>query len=441
MDQQKLSSEKAAIKAVAAASIGNALEWYDFSVYAFFAIYISQNFFPESNSSIQLISAFLIFGVGFVIRPLGAVLLGNYGDRAGRKALLTFTIILMAAGVLIIGLAPTYAVIGIGAPIFILVGRVLQGFSAGGEMGGASAFLVEYANEENKGKYAAWLQASMALSNILGALVATCVTLVFTQEQVASWGWRIPFLLGVLIAPVGLYLRNKLDETPQFLIEEKRKKERNEKQQQTMPIVKALFKYPKELVLGVAFSVLWVVSVYTLIIFMPTYEQQTLHFSSFEAFVASLIANVFMFTGCLLSGLYSDKIGRQKMLLIATGLLFIGIYPMLVLIQNVHTFLMLILTQTVFCILVSLFVGVAPSALSEIFPTEVRSTGISLTYNLPNALLGGFAPAILTLFTEVFQNTFAPAWYVMICAVITFLAILFMPKYHKAFVIPKSQAY
>ncbi|WP_051575251.1 MFS transporter [Sporolactobacillus terrae] len=434
-------SKKTAIKAVAAASIGNALEWYDFSVYAFFAIYISQNFFPSSNHSIQLISAFLIFGVGFVIRPLGAVLLGNYGDRAGRKALLTFTIILMAAGVLIIGIAPTYAVAGIGAPIFILIGRVLQGFSAGGEMGGASAFLVEYADEKNKGKYAAWLQASMAISNILGALVATVVTLIFTQEQVASWGWRIPFLLGVLIAPVGLYLRNKLNETPQFLIAEKRKQEDKDLGRKTVPLVKALVKYPRELIVGVGFSVLWVVSVYTLIIFMPTYEQQTLHFSSFEAFVASLIANVFMFAGCLLSGLYSDKFGRQKMLLIAAGLLFVGVYPMLLFVENVHTLLMLIVTQTVFCLLVSLFVGVAPSALSEIFPTEVRSTGISLTYNLPNALLGGFAPAILTLFTEVFQNTFAPAWYVMVCAIITFIAILFMPKYHKAFVATESHVY
>jgi MHS family proline/betaine transporter-like MFS transporter len=208
-----------------------------------------------------------------------------------------------------------------------------------------------------------------------------------------------------------------------------------------MPLLKALGKYPKELLLGVGFSVLWVVSVYTLIIFMPTYEQKTLHFSSFEAFVASLIANVFMFVGCLLSGFYSDKIGRQKMLFVSTGLLFVGVYPMLLLIQNVHTFLMLIVTQTVFCILVSLFVGVAPSALSEIFPTEVRSTGISLTYNLPNAILGGFAPAILTLFTEVFHNTFAPAWYVMICAAITFIAILFMPAYRKAFVTVDSHAY
>jgi MHS family proline/betaine transporter-like MFS transporter len=433
-------SKKTAVKAVAAASIGNALEWYDFSVYAFFAIYISQNFFPTGDSSIQLISAFLIFGVGFVIRPLGAIVLGNYGDRVGRKALLTLTIILMAAGVLVIGVAPTYYAIGFGAPFLILIGRVLQGFSAGGEMGGASAFLVEYADEKNKGKYAAWLQASMAISNILGALVATVVTLAFTQEQVASWGWRIPFLLGVLIAPVGLYLRNKLDETPQFIIEEKKRK-KTSKTNQAMPLLKALGKYPKELLLGVGFSVLWVVSVYTLIIFMPTYEQKTLHFSSFEAFVASLIANVFMFVGCLLSGFYSDKIGRQKMLFVSTGLLFVGVYPMLLLIQNVHTFLMLIVTQTVFCILVSLFVGVAPSALSEIFPTEVRSTGISLTYNLPNAILGGFAPAILTLFTEVFHNTFAPAWYVMICAAITFIAILFMPAYRKAFVTVDSHAY
>lgn len=434
LSEEKPVAHKTAIRAVAAAAVGNALEWYDFSVYAFFAIYISQNFFPSGNSSIQLMSAFLIFGVGFIIRPLGAVILGNYGDRAGRKSLLTLTIMMMAAGVLVIGVAPTYYAIGFGAPLLILIGRVLQGFSAGGEMGGASAFLVEYASEKNKGKYAAWLQASMAVSNILGALVATLVTVLFTQDQVASWGWRIPFLIGVLIAPVGLYLRETLDETPQFIEEQKKIKQVNTEHEK-IPLLKALSKYPKELLLGTCFSILWVVSVYTLIIFMPTYEQKTLHFSSFEAFVASLIANIFMFAGCLLSGLYSDKFGRQRMLLISAILLFTGPLPILLLLQHIHTFPMLIVAQTVFCILVSLFVGVAPSALAEIFPTEIRSTGISLTYNFPNAILGGFAPAILTLFTEIFHSIYAPAWYVMICAAVSFVSILFMPQFKKAFAV------
>lgn len=420
------------IKAIAAASIGNALEWYDFSVYAFFAIYISQNFFPNGSSSIQLLSTFLVFGIGFVIRPLGAVILGSYGDRAGRKSLLTVTIIMMAAGVLVIGAAPTYYAIGIGAPMLIVLGRILQGFSAGGELGGASAFLVEYAAEESKGKYAAWLQASMAISNILGALVATVITAVLTQEQVLSWGWRIPFLLGVFIAPVGFYLRNTLDETPQF-IKEIKSHSGEKTNKKRLPLFQALSKYPKELAVGTGFSVLWVVCVYSLIIFMPTYVQKTFHFSSFEAFIASLTANVFMFAGCLLSGLFSDKIGRKWILISATALLFVGVYPLLVWLHDFHSLTTLIIVQTVFCLMVSVFVGVAPSALSEIFPTAIRSTGISLTYNFPNAILGGFAPAILTWLTEGLHSVYAPAWYVMICAVVSFVAILLMPAYKKAF--------
>ncbi|MGG3644022.1 MFS transporter [Bacillus gobiensis] len=424
--------KKKAIKAVAAVSIGNALEWYDFSVYAFFAIYISQNFFPSGNSTVQLLSAFLVFGIGFIVRPLGAIVLGSYGDKAGRKSLLTWTTILMAIGVLVIGLAPTYYAIGIGAPLIIVFGRILQGISAGGELGGASTFLVEYASEENKGKYAAWLQASMALSNILGALVATIITAVLTQEQIVSWGWRIPFLIGVLIAPVGLYLRNALDETPQFIKELNIQKEEKGNKKK-LPLLQAIRKYPKELMVGTCFSILWVVCVYTLIIFMPTYVQKTFHYSSFEAFISSLIANVFMFFGCLLSGLYSDRVGRRRILLLAAGLQFVSIYPLLLVLQHFHSIITLIGVQTIFCILVSIFVGVAPSALSEIFPTSVRATGVSLTYNIPNAVLGGFAPAILTWFTEGLHSSYAPAWYVMLGIVVSFVAIILLPRYKKAY--------
>jgi MHS family proline/betaine transporter-like MFS transporter len=194
-------------RAVVAASIGNMLEWYDFTVYASFAIYIAHNFFPSNDPSIDLLKAFLAFGVGFIVRPIGAIIIGIYGDRAGRKAALTLTILVMAAGTLIIAAAPIYAVIGFGAPLLLLTGRILQGFSAGGEIGGAAAFLVENASADRKGIYASWLQASMGMSNILGALVAMSVTALLAPDQIMSWGWRIPFMVGLLIAPVGLVLR------------------------------------------------------------------------------------------------------------------------------------------------------------------------------------------------------------------------------------------
>src|ERR1700761_5143962 len=192
------------------------LEWYDFTVYALFAGYIGSNFFPDTDPAINRIKAFLFFGLAFVVRPLGAVIIGNYGDRAGRKAALTLTILLMALGSGTIALAPTYAAIGIGAPILLLLGRVLQGFSAGGEIGGAAAYLAESAGEGDRGVVTSWLEASKGMSNILGALAAFSVTSLLSADQIVAWGWRIPFLFGLLILPAGLFLRRALHESASF---------------------------------------------------------------------------------------------------------------------------------------------------------------------------------------------------------------------------------
>jgi MFS transporter, MHS family, proline/betaine transporter len=264
---------RAGRRAVAAASIGNALEWDDFSIYAFFAIYFASNFFNHADSGVQLIEAFLAFGLGYVIRPVGALVLGSYADRQGRKAALTLTISVMAIGTLVIGVAPTYAAIGIGAPLVIVCGRLLQGLSAGGEVGGAAAFLVEHAPPEKKGKYASWLQASMGITNILAALVATCMTLAFTHEQIRDWAWRIPFLLGLTIVPVGLWLRRTLHETPAFQAEMERQS--REHRAQRLPLLQIVRDYPRQLLIGTGLSILWVVSVYVLIIFLPTHAQCT----------------------------------------------------------------------------------------------------------------------------------------------------------------------
>jgi MFS transporter, MHS family, proline/betaine transporter len=201
-------------RAVMAASIGNALEWYDFSVYAFFAVFIAQSAFRQEANGAQLLKAFMAFGLGFIARPLGALIIGAYGDRVGRKAALTMTIMTMAVGTAVVAFAPPFTAIGIGAPLLIVCGRMLQGFSAGGEIGGATAFLIEHAPANKKGQYASWLQASMAISNILAALVATAITLTMSKETIGNWGWRIPFVIGLGIAPVGLWMRKTLDEHP-----------------------------------------------------------------------------------------------------------------------------------------------------------------------------------------------------------------------------------
>ncbi|MCW0208853.1 Proline/betaine transporter [Achromobacter veterisilvae] len=413
-------------KAVIAASAGNALEWYDFTVYALFAVYIGQNFFKDANPTVQLMTSFLAFGLGFVVRPLGALVLGSYGDRAGRKATLTLTIMLMALGTLLIAAAPPYAAIGVGAPLLIVCGRVLQGFSAGGEVGGATAFLVEHAPEGKRGQYASWLQASMGISNLLGALVATLVTTLLTEQQVGEWGWRIPFIIGLAIAPVGLWMRAALDETPHFREEQERQARQNARVK--APLLAVIRNYPKELLTGLCMSVLWAVGPYALIIFMPIYVQKSMGFTSSQAFLAALVGNLFLTGGCVFSGTLSDRYGRRNLLRAAALVLLIAVYPLMMWLQASHTQMTLIVVQSLFCLMVAMYVGVAPAALSEVFPTAVRSSGMSLTYNTAVTVLGGFAPAILTWITYTTGVAFAPALYVMGASIVALVALTVLPQ-------------
>jgi MHS family proline/betaine transporter-like MFS transporter len=411
---------------VIAASAGNALEWYDFTVYALFAVYIGQNFFHNSDPTVQLMASFLAFGLGFVVRPLGALVLGSYGDRAGRKAALTLTIMLMAVGTLLIAAAPPYAAIGVGAPLLIVCGRVLQGFSAGGEVGGATAFLVEHAPEGKRGQYASWLQASMGISNLLGALVATLVTTLLTEQQVGEWGWRVPFIIGLAIAPVGLWMRRALDETPHFREEQARQERQGDHVK--APLLAVLRNYPKELLTGLCMSVLWAVGPYALIIFMPIYVQKSLGFSSSQAFTAALVGNLFLIGGCVFSGTLSDRYGRRTVLRAAALILLIAVYPLMMWLKATHTLGALIVVQSLFCLMVAMYVGVAPAALSEVFPTAVRSSGMSLSYNTAVTVLGGFAPAILTWITYTTGVAFAPALYVMGACVVALVALTLLPQ-------------
>ena len=413
----------AGARAILAASIGNALEWYDFSVYAFFAIYISRNVFVDTGGAAALINAFLIYGVAFVARPVGAVVLGAYADRSGRRAALTLSLILMAAGSLCIAVAPPYAVIGIGAPLLILCGRLLQGLSAGGEIGGAVSFLVEHAPPGRRGAYAAWLQSSMGVSNILGALTGTTLTAILTPEQLASWGWRVPFILGLSVAPVGLWLRATLEETPAF------EHEGAERPKYLLTSLRDVFvERPAALAIAAGVSIVWVVSVYTLLLYMPTYVQRTLGFSPSAAFTASMVGNIAMVLGCIFAGRISDRIGRLLTVRIGTVLLLVTTYPVLAWVVSAKTVTALFIGQTLFCAMVSVFTGSVPAVLAALFPARLRSTGVSLTYNFAAVVFGGFAPAVLTFLTETTHNTMAPAFYVVAAATVSLIALAFVPR-------------
>jgi MHS family proline/betaine transporter-like MFS transporter len=414
-------------RAILAASLGNLLEWYDFAVYALFAVYIGANFFPHENPGADLVKAFLVFGLGFVIRPLGALLIGIYGDRAGRKAALTATILIMAGGTLIIAVAPTYAAIGIGAPLVLLAGRVLQGFSAGGEIGSAAAFLVEHSPPARKALFAAWLQASMGMSNILGALVAFTITSLLPQSEILRWAWRVPFFIGLAIVPLGVYLRRTLEETPAFRAE--LSIDRGTRQ----PLRHVFREHSFELAAGFGISILWAAEVYVLLIFMPVFLQKALGFTPTQAFGSSLIENVVFVAGCFGFGALADRVGHTRVQSYGAALLLISVLPLFSWLAHSRSMGVLIVVVSTCGLMAASFCGVAPTTLSGLFPTSVRATGVSLAYNAGFTLFGGFAPAILTWFTATGAGSvYAPAWFVMLAAIPALIALRFEARHRSA---------
>lgn len=419
---------RAGLRAVVAASVGNLFEWYDFTVYAFFAVYIGGSFFPSDNPDTDLIKSFLAYGVGFIARPVGAVLIGQHGDRVGRKAALMLTIMLMAAGTLLIAIAPTYAAIGLGAPLILLAGRLLQGLSAGGEIGGATAFLMEHAPVEKRGIFASWLQATMAMSNILGAVIGLSVTALLDPQQMSAFGWRIPFLVGLLIAPIGLYLRRTLEETPIFMLAMEQAG-RRPAGPGLSPVLGLLRDDWRTLLAGFGISVLWAAAPFSLIIPMPAYAQHTLHYSGTDSFAAALISDVVLVAACFAAGALSDRIGRRRVLALAAFTLLVVVAPLFYRLQSSHALLTLTLVQCGFCLATGLYLGVAPAGLSEIFPARTRATGIALSYTAAVVGLGAFAPAVQVWLTHILGGAaLVPAWYVMLAAVGSLIAIRWLPQ-------------
>lgn len=417
-------------RALMATCIGNLLEWYDFTVYALFAPYIAVSFFPGSDPNAGLVSAFMTFGAGFVVRPLGAVMIGAFGDRSGRKAALTLTIWIMGAGTLLIAAAPTHATIGPAAAWLLLCGRLLQGFSAGGEIGTASAWLAESASATDRGALTAWQEASMGLSNILGALVAFTLSATLSSAQIQAWGWRVPFLIGLLIVPAGLLLRRSLPETAEFEMAQRRGRLAGVTRS---PLQLAVGTHAAALAVGFGVSILWAVAVYVLNIYTPVYVQKAFGFTAQQAFAASLIGNVLFVLTTLLAGRWSDRLGRRAVLTAGALALLLGVLPLYRWLQAVPSTGVLILAQSAFCTMTATFVGVAPAALAELFPTAIRATGIALVYNAAFVVFGGLALPILTWITrQAHGSPMAPAYYVIGAALVGLLTLPFFEARRRA---------
>ncbi len=399
-------------KAVAAAVVGNVLEWYDFAVYAFVASIIAKKFFPQTDEVTALLSTFLAYGLGFVARPLGGIIIGRLGDTHGRKTALLLTIFLMAAGTVLIGLLPTYASIGVLAPLLLVIARLMQGFSAGGEWGGSTAYIVEWAPKGQRGWYGSFQQTSVVAGLLLGSGVAALLNTLLTADQMNDWGWRVPFLLGGILGPVGMYMRRTMKETPAY-----------EKVAHT--VQKTAPDDSGWLLAGRAFgfTIVWTVCFYVLLNYMPTYTQKYLKLSPSAALWSNTIG-LFALLVCIpLMGRLSDRFGRKPLLLTCCIAFVVLPYPIFNYILSGISYVELVAVQVLFAVLISMFSGPGPAAIAEIFPTKSRSTWMTSGYALAVAIFGGFAPLISVWLIDKFQSPTAHVFYLIGAAIVSTLVI------------------
>lgn len=400
-------------RAVAAAVAGNLLEWYDFAIYAYMAVIIARNFFPASDEVTSLLSAFAAFGIGFVARPLGGIVIGRLGDLKGRKTALLVTIALMTGATVLIGLVPGFAQIGVAAPMLIVAARLVQGFAAGGEWGTSTAFIVEWAPHERRGLYGSLQQCSVAGGLLLGAATAAAISSFFTAEQVDEWAWRIPFLLGGVLGPVGLYMRRHIGETPAYA---RARDPRSGAQATIRPARLAARAF--------GFTILWSVAYYTGLTYLPTFLQQHAGLTRASALWSTSLGLLCMVAATPLLGALSDRIGRKPLLLAACAAFILLPYPLFEFLLSRPSFASVVAAQCLLSFAIAVFSGPGPAAIAEIFPTHARSSWMSTGYSLSVALFGGFAPYIATWLIATTGNPVTPAFYLMAAAAITAGVIL-----------------
>lgn len=416
--------EQAAKKAVTAGAIGNFVEWYDYSVYGFFATVIASQFFPSDDPVASLLATFAVFAVAFFMRPVGAFVFGHYGDTVGRRNTLAAAIILMGIATLTIGVLPSYAQIGVLAPILLVGARLLQGFSAGGEWSGSAAFMVEYAPENRRGLYGSWQQFSIVAGLLVGSGMGALLGAVLSEDALNAWGWRIPFILGMVVALVGLYLRLRIEDTPAFRIIE-------EKEEVTeAPVKESFTAHGGESITAIGFTVAWTVAYYILLTYMPTYVSQTLGLPLTQALLSNAIGLVVLMTLIPFTAALSDSIGRKPLLIAFSVLIAVFTYPLFLLASTKVLFL-IVVAQVLFGLIISLFSGPGPASLVEMFPTNVRYSALGVSYNIAVAAFGGTAPFIATYLISRTGSNLAPTFYLIVAAVITLFFVSRMKETYR----------
>ncbi|KJK41356.1 MFS transporter [Streptomyces variegatus] len=405
-------------RAVKAAALGNAMEWFDFGVYSYIAVTLGKVFFPSGNPTAQLLSTFGAFAAAFLVRPLGGMVFGPLGDRVGRQKVLAVTMIMMAAGTFAIGLIPSYATIGVGAPVLLLAARLVQGFSTGGEYAGASTFIAEYAPDKRRGFLGSWLEFGTLAGYIGGAGLVTIMTALLSADDLTSWGWRIPFLIAGPMGIIGLYLRLRLEETPAFAAEA----EKAENNRPKTPLREMVTGQWRALLLCVGLVLVFNVTDYMLLSYMPSYLTGQLHYDETHGLLVVLGVMAVMMIAQPFVGALTDRVGRRPV--IATGcagFLLLSV-PALLLIRQ-GSLLAVALGMGALGMLLVCFTASMPSALPALFPTKVRYGSLSIGFNVSVSLFGGTTPLVVTALIGATGNMMMPAYYMMAAAVIGGFAV------------------
>jgi MHS family proline/betaine transporter-like MFS transporter len=407
-------------KLYVAGLVGEIMEWFDFTVYGFFALIIAQNFFPAEDHFVSLIAAFSAFAIGFLMRPIGAFIFGYLGDRYGRKKVLTTSMLLMAFPSLIITLTPTYETIGIFAPILLVLMRMLQGISVGGEHTGSIIYLAELSDYNKRAFAAAVPFIGTILGVLMGSLVGVGIFILFSHESIVNWAWRIPFAMGVLIAFVGIMIRKHLPES----------NTNNEDKYTLMPIAEIFQKHLSPFIKVFLMNLPFAVGFYTVFIYNPIWMQQFLHDSEQYTLEINSIALILAVLVMPVSALLSNKVGRKPLLLFATGGLTLFSWPLYRLMLSdvpLHT----LAGQGIFAIFIGIFMGTVGVVMVELFSRNIRVSAVSIAYNISFAIFGGTAPIIATWLIHSTHDNLSLAWYLSASALISFLTILTIDETYK----------
>jgi len=411
-------------RAVGAAALGNAMEWFDFGVYSFLAVTIGKVFFPSGSPAAQLIATFAAFAAAFLVRPLGGMVFGPLGDRIGRQKVLAFTMIMMAVGTFCIGLIPSYESIGIAAPILLLVARLVQGFSTGGEYGGAATFIAEYSTDKRRGFMGSWLEFGTFGGYLLGAMLVTGLTAIMPEETLLAWGWRIPFFIAAPLGLFGLYIRLKLEETPAFQ-KHMEKQEAIEESKPKMGLFEMMGTYWQQMLKCIGLVLLFNVSNYMLTSYMPSYLTGVLGLSELSGLMLIMVVMFIMMPMTLLWGHWNDRLGRKPVIMFgALGLIVLAI-PSLMLIGTGNMWAVFA-GLMILGVLHTCFSGTMPSALPALFTTQTRYSALAVGFNISVSLFGGTTPLMTSWLVSSTGNQMVPAYYLMGAGVIGVVTVLFM---------------